>query len=124
MQIGKEGLWSFIDAAHIHILLSHPSVHPLIPPHKINVPLLSNMIDLPLCGKALGNFSPKLFVTLVEKEIVADVHNIWRIDHLNHVHLYTKAGRLLSNFAEYSAAESLNTRCLQCDIGHVAYPRP
>lgn len=98
MRIGKEGSWSFIDAAHIHILLSHRSVHPLIPPPKINLPLLNDMIDWPLRGKALGNFSPRLFVTLVEEEIVTDVHNIWRIDHLNHVHLYTKAGRLLSNF--------------------------
>lgn len=71
--------------------------------------------------KALRYLRPKSFVTLAEEEIVTDVHNAWRTNHLNHVRLYTKAGRLLSRFAEYGAADSLNKRlCPGDDIPGVS----
>lgn len=85
MQIRKDGPLSFIDAAHIHILFRPPLVHPLIPPHKISLPLLSNVRDWPL--------------HVVEEEIVTDVHKFWKTNHLNHVQLYTESSRLLFNFA-------------------------
>lgn len=67
-------------------------------------------MDWPLRGKTLRYLGRNLLIALIKEEIVTNVYKIAETKHLNHVYLYTKAGRLLSNFSEYSVAQSLNTR--------------
>lgn len=66
-------------------------------------------MDRPL-GTTLGNLGPNSLIALVEEEIVTNVHNVSSTKHLNHVYLYATAGRLLFNFLEYGATQSLNKR--------------
>ena len=75
--------------------------------------------------KAPGNLTLKLLVALSEEKIVTDVHDIGRTKHLNHVHLYAKSDRFLSNLLDYGTTESLSEgSCPGDDIrrasGHMA----
>lgn len=81
----KKGSWPFIDSASVQVLLKNPCVRPLIPPYDKNLVLSGYHMDWSLHVQVLGDLSPKGWIALIEEEIVANVHNVSKVNQLNHV---------------------------------------